>query len=427
MLRLFGGVWALLLGMFLLMVGNGLQSTLIGVRASIEGFSTLELSIVTSAYFLGFLGGSIMAPGIINRVGHVRVFAALASFISATLILYPVLPFFWAWVFLRILIGFCFSGVYVTAESWLNNSATNQTRGKILSLYLIVQMAGLITGQALLNIGEPEGYLLFIIPSVLVSISFAPILLSVSKGPTFEETKKMSFKRLYQASPLGFIGCFIVGAVLSGQFGMAAIYGTQIGLSIKEISFFISSIFVGGLCLQYPIGWISDRIDRRVLIISASVLGLLSVFAGLLLWKVYILLLAVGFFLGGVSNPLYSLLIAYTNDYLDPDDMTAASGGLIFITGLGAVIGPLFFGWLMFNFGPSGFWLSFVFLFSAIALYAGFRITQRQSQFSIEEDDYEPVSYANIGFSSTQVVGEVAQDFYVDNIEESEALDGNVS
>ena len=189
----------------------------------------------------------------------------------------------------------------------------------------------------------------------------------------------------------------------------------------------MSSIFVGGLCLQYPIGWISDRIDRRVLIISASVLGLLSVFAGLLLWKVYILLLVVGFFLGGVSNPLYSLLIAYTNDYLDPDDMTAASGGLIFITGLGAVIGPLFFGWLMFNFGPSGFWLSFVFLFSSIALYAGFRITQRQSQFSIEEADYEPVSYANIGFSSTQVAGEVAQDFYVDNIEDTEVLDGNVT
>ena len=128
MFRLFGGIWALLLGMFLLMVGNGLQSTLIGVRASIEGFSTLELTIVTSSYFLGFLGGSIMAPGIINRVGHVRVFAALASFISATLILYPVLPFFWTWVFLRILIGFCFSGVYVTAESWLNNLLRSSVR-----------------------------------------------------------------------------------------------------------------------------------------------------------------------------------------------------------------------------------------------------------------------------------------------------------
>jgi len=417
MVRLMFGIWPLLFGVFLLMVGNGVQGTLIGVRASIEGFSTFQLSAVTSAYFLGFLGGSMTAPGIIKRVGHVRVFAALGSFISATLILYPVIPFFWAWILLRVLIGFCFSGVYVTAESWLNNSASNETRGKILSLYIIVQMAGVISGQALLNIGSPEGYLLFIIPSVLVSISFAPILLSVSAGPIFEQTKKMSFKKLYQASPLGFVGMFILGTVISAQFGMSAVYGAQIGLNVKEISLFVSSIFTGGLCLQYPIGWVSDRIDRRLLIIYVCILGLLAFSLALFFPQYFIVLIVSGFLLGGVSIPLYSLLIAYTNDYLDPGDMTAASGGLIFINGLGAVLGPFFLGWLMTNFGPSGFWIALALLMSCIALYAGFRITQRQSQFSIEEDDYDPVSYANIGFSSTQVVGEVAQEFYVDNIE----------
>lgn len=419
MMRLIFGIWPLLFGMFLLMVGNGLQGTLIGVRASIEGFSTLQLSAVTSAYFLGFLGGSIAAPGIISRVGHVRVFAALASFISATLILYPVIPIFWAWVLLRILIGFCFSGVYVTAESWLNNSATNNTRGQILSLYIIVQMAGLVAGQALLNIGAPEGYLLFIAASVLVSISFAPILLSVSPGPKFEETKKMSFKSLYEASPLGCIGMFILGGVFSAQFGMSAIYGAQIGLSVKEISIFVSSIFVGGLCLQYPIGWLSDHIDRRLLIIYVSIFGLISFFIAMVFSQYFLVLLASGFLLGGVSNPLYSLLIAYTNDYLEPEDMTAASGGMIFIGGLGAVIGPLLSGGLMSRLGPSGFWVSLVFFLSCIALYASYRITQRQSLYSAEENEYDPVSYANIGFSSTQVVGEVAQDFYVDNIEDS--------
>ena len=168
--------WALLIGMMLLMVGNGLQGTLLGVRGGIEGFSTFEMSIVMSAYFAGFLGGSRLAPEMIRRVGHVRVFAALASFISAILILYPAFAHPVAWTLGRVAIGFCFSGVYVTAESWLNNSSDNANRGKALSVYMIVQMFGIVSAQALLAMGDASGYALFILSSVLVSISFAPIL-----------------------------------------------------------------------------------------------------------------------------------------------------------------------------------------------------------------------------------------------------------
>jgi MFS family permease len=417
--KLVGGIWALLLGVFLLMIGNGMQGSLIGIRASVEGFSTYELAFLTSGYFFGFLGGSTLAPEIIRRVGHVRVFAALASLISASLIVYPIFTNVWAWVILRVIVGFCFSGVYVTAESWLNNSATNKTRGKILSLYLIVQMVGIVSGQALLNIGDVNGYLLFIIPSILISISFTPILLSVSPGPTFETTKKMSLRSLYKASPLGFVGMFIIGGIFSAQFGMSAVYGAGIGLSVGEISIFVSSIFIGGICFQYPIGWISDRIDRRVLIMYVSCLGGIAVIFGYFLSEYFWALVLSGFLLGGFSNPLYSLLIAYTNDYLDTDDMAAASGGLIFIGGVGAVIGPFIMGWLMSNYGPSGFWLYLIALMGSITLYAGFRITQRSSLYSTSEEEYDPVSYANIGFSSTQVVGEAVQDFYVDNIAET--------
>jgi len=175
--------WALLIGMMLLMVGNGLQGTLLGVRGGIEGFSTFEMSIVMSAYFAGFLGGSRLAPEMIRRVGHVRVFAALASFISAILILYPAFAHPVAWALGRVVIGFCFSGVYVTAESWLNNSSDNANRGKALSVYMIVQMFGIVSAQALLAMGDASGYALFILSSVLVSISFAPILLSISPTP----------------------------------------------------------------------------------------------------------------------------------------------------------------------------------------------------------------------------------------------------
>jgi len=198
--------WALLLGMFLLQIGNGLQGSLMGVRGAIEGFSTFEISLIASAYFVGFLGGSRLAPKFIARVGHVRVFAALGSLISAVLVTYPVLTDPWAWMALRVVIGFSLSGVYVTAESWLNNASTNETRGQSLSAYMMVQMLGLVGAQGILSAGDPSGYLLFIIPSVLVSLSFAPILLSVSPAPAFAASRPMSLRQLYDASPLGVIG-----------------------------------------------------------------------------------------------------------------------------------------------------------------------------------------------------------------------------
>ena len=183
MLQFLRGAWPLLFGIFLLQIGNGLQGSLIGIRGSIEAFTTTELSIITSGYFVGFLFGSRMTPDLIRNVGHVRVFAALGSFVSAVLILYPILTEVWAWFLLRVVFGFSFSGVYVTAESWLNNSTTNENRGKSLSLYMIVQMMGIVLSQSLLNVADPAGFVLFIIPSVLVSLSFAPILLAATPMP----------------------------------------------------------------------------------------------------------------------------------------------------------------------------------------------------------------------------------------------------
>ena len=240
MLRVLAASWALLLGMGLLMVGNGLQATLMGVRGGFENFTTFELSIVTSAYFAGFLGGSKIAPEMIRRVGHVRVFAALASFISAALILFPVVTDPWFWTLLRVVIGFGFSGVYVTAESWLNNAATNETRGQTLSAYMIIQMLGIVSGQAILAGGDPEGYTLFIFSSVLVSISFAPILLSISPTPAFESTHRMSIKELFVASPLAFVSMTLFGGVFAGLFGMGSVYATEIGFTFGQMSSFIS-------------------------------------------------------------------------------------------------------------------------------------------------------------------------------------------
>ncbi|HSF63058.1 MAG TPA: MFS transporter, partial [Paracoccaceae bacterium] len=213
MLKVLATTWPLLLGVMLLMVGNGVQGSLLGIRGGIEGFTTFQMSIVMSAYFLGFLFGSRVTPGLIRRVGHVRVFAALGSMISAVLVLYPALPDWMAWAAMRVLIGFCFSGVYITAESWLNNTATNDTRGQALSAYMIVQMLGIIASQVLLNVPDPSGFALFIIPSVLVSLAFMPILLAATPAPAFDTTRRLPFRDLFRISPLGCVGMLLTGGV----------------------------------------------------------------------------------------------------------------------------------------------------------------------------------------------------------------------
>ena len=380
MLTVLRNSWALLLGVMLLMLGNGIQGTLLGIRGKIEGFTPLEMSVVMSAYYAGFLLGSRMAPEMIRRVGHVRVFAALGSLVSAVLILYPVAPDWIAWTMMRIVVGFCFSGIYITAESWLNASSSNETRGQALSAYMIMQMVGIIGAQALLNFRDPGGFDLFIISSILVSVAFTPILLSAGAAPSFERTKPLSIPKLFRASPLGCVGMFLMGGVFAAQFGMAAVWGSEVGLSVRNLSIFVGSIYVGGLVLQYPIGWASDRIDRRTLIAGLAGVGALVTFLGTVLpWSLPVLV-GIGFLSGGVSNPLYSLLVAYVNDYLDGTEMAGASAGLIFINGLGAVGGPLITGWFMQHFGLGGYFLFMALLFAGISLYAVWRMSRRHAQ-----------------------------------------------
>jgi len=405
--------WALLLGVLLLMIGNGLQGTLLGVRGSIEGFSTFEMSVVMSAYFLGFLFASRVVPNMIRNVGHVRVFAALASFISAVLILYPTLANPWIWAVGRVVIGFCFCGVYITAESWLNAAATNETRGKALSLYMLVQVVGIVIAQGLLLVADPGGFVLFVIPSILVSIAVAPILLAASPTPSFDTTKPMSLKRLWEASPLGCMGMFLLGGVFAAQFGMSAVYGGKAGLSLPQISAFVASFYVGAVLLQFPIGWVSDRMDRRLLILIVSGVGGVAAVLGALASGSFVMLILAAALIGGTSNPLYSLLIAYTNDYLSRDDMAGASGGLLFINGLGAIAGPLIIGWSMDFFGPHGYFLLMAVLLLLLAIYAGWRMTQRAAPAVADTNAYAPLAP-----TSTPVAVELAQEYAQDVADE---------
>lgn len=408
--------WALLFGMFLLMLGNGLQGTLLGVRGAIEGMSPQTMSWVMTGYFVGFLFGSQLTPNMIRRVGHVRVFAALGSLVSACLILYAAWTNPYFWFLLRIIVGFCFSGIYVVAESWLNDSSSNETRGQTLSAYLIVQMMGIVLAQAVLNFADPSGYMLFIIISVVVSLSFAPILLSVSPAPQFQTSKRMTLSQLWSISPLGVVGQFFLGAIFAALFGMASVYGTERGLTVKDISLFVAAIYFGGMILQYPIGWVSDRMDRRVLIFIVCSIGTFFSFAANLSDS-FIWLLIVAFIIGGVSNPLYSLYIAYTNDYLEHDDMASASGGLIFLTGIGAIFGPSIVGWLLDAYGAASY---FWFIGSVMAImgsYALYRMTQTSST-AVEDTN----AYAPITPTSTPVAMELAQEYAIEMAMEEEEI-----
>lgn len=415
MIKVFVGSWALFIGMFMLMVGNGLQGTLLGLRGDQEGFSTFALSIVMSSYFVGFLFSSRYTPELIRRVGHVRVFAAMGSMISAVLICYPVLIEPWAWAIGRVMIGFCFCGVYITAESWLNDASSNETRGKALSLYMIVQMAGIVFAQWIVSRGDVSGYTLFIIPSVLVSLAFAPILLSARPMPAFAATKRMKIKDLIAASPLACFGMFMLGGVFAAQFGMSAVYGNRVGLSVGEISFFVSAIYVAALLLQYPIGWLSDRMDRRILIIWIALFGGFGSLLAFIIPDSFAIIVLSGAIVGGTSNPLYALLLAYANDYLEKEDMAAASGGFLFVNGVGAIAGPLIVGRMMDVIGNRGYWLFTAVLMLIIGIYGLYRMTRRQRS-DIESDHQVP--YAPVTAASSQIAAEVAQEIYIDAGEE---------
>ena len=388
MAQFFSGIWALLIGIVFIMLGNGMHFTLIGLRGDIEGFSATELAIVASGYFLGFLSGARLTPGMIKRVGHVRVFAALGSFMSAALIAFPLLTDPILWTVLRILVGFCMSGVYVTAESWLNASATNETRGKVLSAYMIAQTLGIIGAQGLLTLGDAATASLFIGASILVSISFGPILLSVTPTPAAEVTRPMPLRDLFRASPLGTVGIFLLGTIYATQSGMGAVYGTQVGMSANEISVFIAMLFGGALLLQFPIGWLSDRMDRRKLIFGCSALGATFCILGWINGPSIVLLMGAAFLTGGVTTPLYALILAYTNDTLDAEDMPAASGGLVLTFGIGAILGPLAAGAAMERLGPQTFWMVLGVTFVAIAAYSAYRMTQRPASPVSETDSY---------------------------------------
>ncbi len=371
--------WALLLGFGILMLGDGLQQTLLAVRADQEGFSATVTGLVMSTFYVGFLLGSVMTPGFTAKVGHIRVFAALAALASAAILVHAVFVQVPVWIALRLISGFCFAGLYVVAESWLNDRATNETRGKLLSLYMLVSYVGVGAGQLLLNLAAPSEYPLFILTSVLISIAVIPLLLSAGSPPTFHESVDIRLRELFRITPLGIVTIFALGLVTATFFSLGPIYGRRMGLDVENISYFIASAVAGTIILQWPIGALSDRFDRRIVLTIATILTAAAAVGCVLASQISntILLIAVGLF-GGLAFPLYSVGIAYCNDHLDVSQMIAASGALVLTSGLGAVLGPVLVAILMDRYGDQAFFWSMGAVHALISVFALYRMTRTQ-------------------------------------------------
>ncbi|UTW06983.1 MFS transporter [Pseudomonas benzenivorans] len=373
-----GAAGALLLSMGLLMLGNGLQGSLIALRASMEGFSTQIAGLLMSIYFVGFLAGSTLTPKIVARVGHVRVFAALASLASSAVVLHPLFIDAWLWCGLRLISGFCIAGLFVVAESWLNDVASNATRGRLLSLYVVITMAAMASGQMLLNLADPGGYDLFILITVLVSLALLPVLLSASPAPAFAAPEHLNLRALYRLSPLGLLGCVGTGLSTGAVMGMGVIYAQQIGLALGDIARYMGLVYAGSVLLQWPIGRLSDAFDRRrVIVLVTSLSAAMALLALVVVDAAAPLQLAVAFLFGGLSFPMYSLCVAHTNDALTPRQMVAASSHLVLAFGIGAALGPSLAAACMGWFGADGYYAYLALVHLAIGVFALYRMTRR--------------------------------------------------
>ena len=367
--------WAILIGFGILMLGDGLQGTLLAVRADLEGFTATQTGLIMSTFYVGFLFGSIMTPRITSKVGHIRVFAAFAAISSAAILVHSIFVTIPVWIAMRLVSGFCFAGLYIVAESWLNDRASNETRGKLLAIYMVVTYVGVGAGQLLLNLADPLQFQLFILTSVLISIAVVPLLLSAGSPPTFHDSVRIGLLELFRLTPLGIVSIFAVGLVTATFFALAPVYAQRIGLDVKQISFFMAAAFVGTVLLQGPIGILSDRFDRRLILtittLLTSVVALLCIRAVDFSFTRH--LLVIGLF-GGLAFPLYSLCIAYINDRLEPQQMIAASGAMILVSGLGAIVGPVLIAMAMDRLGVQALFWSIAVLHGLTGLFAIFRM-----------------------------------------------------
>ena len=379
MLNLLRGTWALFFGVGMIMLANGLQGSLIGVRASLEGYTAFAAGFIMTGYYAGFLSGALIIPQRIKNVGHVRTFAALASIASISILLHSLHVSFFGWFLMRFITGMCFVGMYTVAESWINDLSENNNRGQALSVYMMVSMSGSAFGQLFLNIASPETATLFMIVSILISVSLVPILVVVSKQPDFSITEFLTIKELYNISPLGVTATLLTGLAHGTLWGIGSIYALKNSLTIEQVSIFMFTFIIGGALNQYLIGYLSDRYDRRSVLVTVAFLASFFSVLAVIFGTSFISLLVITFIFGGLTVPLYALAIAHTNDFLSKKEMVAASAGLQLTGGAGLTLGPLLGGLSLDLIGAAGFWIYLFVIHGSLGIFGLYRMSIREA------------------------------------------------
>ena len=378
MLQSIRSVASLLLSYGLLLLANGMFATLLGLRAKLEGFSTETVGFVMAGFFIGLLAGALYAVRVVSAVGHIRGFAAFASIMSVAVLGHVLLIDPFAWFFFRLAAGFCMAGMVMVVESWLNERATNETRGQILSIYMITNYLGSGMGQFMVSVADPGKFQLFVVASIVFSLALVPVLLTRASAPKPVTPQRMKFRDLYGISPLAVIGTISAGMVNSSINSMGPIFAKDSGLSLLGVSTFMACIIMGGMVLQFPIGRLSDRYDRRTILLIVTVTTVAAALA--VIWATGqspIWLYVVGAFFGAFCYTVYPLCVAQINDMAEPDKLVQVAAGLLFAYGAGASVGPIVAAQMMGKFGPEGMFMSSAALTGMLALFTAYRMLRR--------------------------------------------------
>jgi len=415
-------VSAIIASFSFLLAGNSLQSVVLGLRAGLEGFSPTIVGIMMAFYFAGFAVGSIVAPRVIARVGYIRAFAAFASAASGIFLMHPLWVDPIPWSVARFIVGFCFAGLYAVVEGWLNATSTNALRGRILSIYAGAVFLGFAIGPLLSNLGPVDGFFAFVVASMIVSFSLVPVTLADTKTPAETELTPFSldlFRELLRLTPLGFVGAFCIGMVQGTFISLAPTFGNGVGFSTETVTYFMSVSLFAGLLVQFPIGWLSDVVDRRKVIGGVAIVGGSASVAvasfGLDANSGFLTIVVAAAIIGATIYPLYAIVAAYTNDWIRDDQRVSVASAMILIGAVGSMTGTLVIAWLMDNVSPITFISGIGSTMIGLGAFAIFRSFMREAP--DQETDY---GYA----TAAMVPGTVPLDFSTPLEEYDE--DGNV-
>ncbi len=369
MRQLFAPIMALMFSVALLLTGHGLLLTLLPLRAAAHGFSATQIGLTASFYYLGFVAGCLAVPRIVKRSGHIRTFAVLGALFSAAALVFNMVPVFGAWTILRFLVGACMAGAYMVIESWLNERATPESRGTILSIYSMVSFLMIAVGQQLLNVAPRNPDALFSLAAILISIAIIPVSLTLSLAPTPIQNVRINLLQVWRLSHVGLLGAMVGGMVTGSFWALAPVFARGIGMDTGSLTLFISAAVLGGAAFQLPLGRLSDYCDRRLVLFYISLAGVvvsILIFLAARLWmQGFWPLIGLSFLWGGCTMTIYAISLAHANDCASPEDFVMVGSAMLLALGLSSAVGAPVASALTILMGPSG-----LFVFFALCLVA---------------------------------------------------------